>query len=258
LWNLGQSSPHEINSINGTSIAGIGRGKIIVKIGKGRKLNLVDVLYVPQASLRLISVGRLADGGVSSLFNKMRCSLICGSKNIAPRTRTGISLYSLNESHYCIIKRANIACMAPDLETWHKRLGHVNYVSIIEMADNWLATGMPTDLSTLPAICKSCVLSKQTKTLIPKVWEGGRVERIFEKVFSDITGLEGMRTPAGELYALNFVDDCSDKMWVYPLKNKSDTTTKFKEWKTIVEKETGLKVKTYCTDNGGEFTSNNL
>jgi hypothetical protein len=152
--------PCKINGINGTSIAGIGRGKIIVKIGKGRKLTLVDVLHVPQASLHLISFGRLADGGVSSLFNKKRCSLMCGSKTIATRTHTGISLYSLNESHHHIIERTNIARTAPDLETWHKRLGHINYASIIEMADKQLATGMPTNLSTLPAICKSCVLGK--------------------------------------------------------------------------------------------------
>jgi hypothetical protein len=32
--------PREINGINGTSIAAIGRGKIIIKLGKGRKLTL--------------------------------------------------------------------------------------------------------------------------------------------------------------------------------------------------------------------------
>jgi transposase InsO family protein len=96
------------------------------------------------------------------------------------------------------------------------------------------------------------------KMPIPKVREEGRAERILEKVFSDITGPEDVQTPAGELYALNFIDDCSDKMWGYPLKNKSDATAKFKEWKAIIEKETRLEVKAYRTDNGGEFTSNNF
>jgi hypothetical protein len=146
--------PHEINGINGTSIVGIGRGKIIIKIGNGRKLTLVDVLYVPQASLRLISVGWLADRGVSSPFDKTTCSLMRGSKTIATGTRTSISLYSLNESHHHIIECANIAHTAPDLEMWHKRLGHVNYASIIKMEDKRLATGMPTNLSTLPTICE--------------------------------------------------------------------------------------------------------
>jgi hypothetical protein len=70
----------------------------------------------------------------------------------------------------------------------------------------------------------------------------------------DITGPEDMQTPAGELYALNFIDDCSDKMWVYPLKKKSNVAENFKKWRATIEKEMDLKVKTYCTDNGGEFT----
>jgi hypothetical protein len=123
------------------------------------------------------------------------------------------------------------------------------------MVDKQLATSMPTDLSSLPAICESCVLGKQTKTPIPKTRGGRRAERLLRKVFSDITGPEDVQTPAGELYALNFVDDCSDKTWVYPLKKKSDSVAAFKSWKAIVEKETGLKVGTYCMDNGGEFTS---
>jgi hypothetical protein len=32
-------------------------------------------------------------------------------------------------------------------------------------------------------------------------------------------------------------------------------TAAFKSWKAIIEKETGLEVGTYCTDNGGELTS---
>jgi hypothetical protein len=90
---------------------------------------------------------------------------------------------------------------------------------------------------------------------VPKMREGGRAKRLLEKVFSDIMGPEDVQTPMGELYVLNFIDDCSDKMWVYPQKKKSNAAATFKSWKAIVEKETGLEVKTYCMDNGGEFTS---
>jgi hypothetical protein len=144
-----------------------------VKIGKGKKLMLIDVLYVPQASLRLISIGHRADGGVSSLFHKTSCALMHGSKTIATGTCIRQSLYSLDKSNCSIIKHANIAHITPDLETWHKRLGHVSYTLIIKMADKQLATGMPTNLSTLPAICEYCILGKQMKMPIPKTREGG-------------------------------------------------------------------------------------
>ena len=37
------------------------------------------------------------------------------------------------------------------------------------------------------------------------------------------------------------------------MKNKSDVFETFKKWKAIVETETGLKVKSLRSDNGGEY-----
>ena len=70
----------------------------------------------------------------------------------------------------------NIARATPDLETWHRHLGHVNHDSIIQMAEKKLATGMPTSLAYLLQICEHCVLAKQTQTPVPRLWEGGRAK----------------------------------------------------------------------------------
>jgi hypothetical protein len=123
--------PCKINSTNGTLIAAIGRGKIVIKLRKGRKLTLTEALYIPQAALCLISVGHMADSGVSSLFHSTSCALMCGLKMIATGTCTGTSFYSLNDSQTHTIEHASIACTAPNLETWHKRLSHISYASII-------------------------------------------------------------------------------------------------------------------------------
>lgn len=39
------------------------------------------------------------------------------------------------------------------------------------------------------------------------------------------------------------------------LREKSDAFDMFKQWKAMVEKQTGRKLKCLRTDNGGEFTS---
>lgn len=44
-------------------------------------------------------------------------------------------------------------------------------------------------------------------------------------------------------------------VWVFALKQKSEVFSKFCEWKALVEKSSGHKLKTLCTDNGGEFMS---
>ena len=45
-------------------------------------------------------------------------------------------------------------------------------------------------------------------------------------------------------------------VWVYFLKSKDQVFEKFLEWKAMVERSTGRKLKAFRTDNGGEFTSN--
>ena len=149
----------------------------------------------------------------------------------------------------------NVAHTIPDLETWHWCLGHVNYDSIIQMAEKRLVKGMPTSLAYLLQICEDCILSKQTWMPVPKLQEGGRAKEVLEKFFSDITRPEAVKTPHGELYTLNFIDDYSQKCWVYTLKWKSEAFDWFKDWKELVERETKRKVQIFHTDNGGEYSS---
>ena len=59
----------------------------------------------------------------------------------------------------------------------------------------------------------------------------------------------------GNSYFLSIIDDYSKRVWVYVLKHKDQVFGKFKEWKSLVENQTGLKVKKLRTDNGLEFCS---
>ena len=50
---------------------------------------------------------------------------------------------------------------------------------------------------------------------VPKKQEGGRAKKLLERVFSDIMGPEDVQTPHGKLYTLDFIDNYSQKAWVY-------------------------------------------
>jgi len=56
-------------------------------------------------------------------------------------------------------------------------------------------------------------------------------------------------------YYVIFVDDFSRKCWIFFMQKKSETYSKFCEFKALVEKESGKKVKALRSDNGGEFIS---
>ena len=54
---------------------------------------------------------------------------------------------------------------------------------------------------------------------------------------------------------LTFIDDYSRKTWVYFLKRKSEVFDIFKEFKILVERQSGHYIKVLRSDQGGEFTS---
>nr|GEV88840.1 zinc finger, CCHC-type [Tanacetum cinerariifolium] len=58
---------------------------------------------------------------------------------------------------------------------------------------------------------------------------------------------------AGKRYFSSIVDDYSRRLWVYILRFKHEAFGKFKEWKQLVEYQTGRMVKKLRTDNGLEF-----
>ena len=57
---------------------------------------------------------------------------------------------------------------------------------------------------------------------------------------------------------MSIVDDYSRKLWIFILKNKSDAFASFKRWKTLIENQTGRKVRRLMTDNGLEFVLRSL
>ena len=60
---------------------------------------------------------------------------------------------------------------------------------------------------------------------------------------------------SGYVYYVSFIDDFSSKTWIYFLKKKYEVFSKFKEFKALIENHTEKKIKTFQSDNGGEFTS---
>jgi hypothetical protein len=71
--NLAPIEVHDIKGMSGNYISLIGRGTIKLKCSKGKNLILRDILYIPQAALRLIFIGQLADKDLKSVFNKTKC-----------------------------------------------------------------------------------------------------------------------------------------------------------------------------------------
>ena len=71
-------------------------------------------------------------------------------------------------------------------------------------------------------------------------------------------GLTQVSSLGGSHYYVIFIDESTQKMWVYFLKKKNDVFENFKKWKALVENEIRKKLKCLRLDNGGEYCSKSL
>ena len=77
-----------------------------------------------------------------------------------------------------------------------------------------------------------------------------RATKPYELIHSDICGLLPLSFEEGYQYFIIFINDYSRHAWVYFLKRKSDAYDCYK----MFLKDTGTpNIKTFRTDNGGEF-----
>uniref|UniRef100_A0A0K2UV26 Integrase catalytic domain-containing protein n=1 Tax=Lepeophtheirus salmonis TaxID=72036 RepID=A0A0K2UV26_LEPSM len=82
-----------------------------------------------------------------------------------------------------------------------------------------------------------------------------RAKDVLRLIHSYLSGR--IHTPAlsGCHYFITFIIHISRRTWVYILKNKNEALIKFKDWKLMVEIETGKRVKCLRSDNGGDYIS---
>jgi len=82
------------------------------------------------------------------------------------------------------------------------------------------------------------------------------VESILDIAHLDVCGPFSTTSTDKHRYYVIFVDDYSHKCWIFFMQKKDQNFTKFCEFKALVEKELGKKVKDIWSDNGDEYVSN--
>ena len=78
---------------------------------------------------------------------------------------------------------------------------------------------------------------------------------ILERIHTDVCGPFSVALTTKHRYYVIFVDEYSRRCWIFFMQKKSETFSKFCEFKSLVEKELGKQVKALRSDNGGEYIS---
>ncbi|VDC03945.1 unnamed protein product [Peniophora sp. CBMAI 1063] len=152
FYSLRPIPPKTVRGVGGSTIQALGIGEVRIRVGRGAHLILKETLYVPQATIRLMSVGRMCDDGHDAHFTSDSFNIrhIASGATIATGTRVNRRLYTLAGAISSSVKHTNrpthttnepVAAAAVSLETWHKRLGHIGISAIKRMADRNMVTG---------------------------------------------------------------------------------------------------------------------
>ena len=159
------------------------------------------------------------------------------------------SLYRLDVKS--MTKQAMVATGSTAEDLWHQRFGHLNLQDLILLQRKGMVDGLPV-FHNVKLDCDGCALGKMHREEFPL--HVNRKERnILELVHTHICRPMQTRSLGGAYYFLLFTDDCTRFSWIYFLSKKSQAFQYFKEFKSMVENQTGKRIKILRSDQGGEY-----
>ncbi|CAJ2672444.1 unnamed protein product [Trifolium pratense] len=238
---------------NNFKMAVVGRGNVKLHVN-GIMQVITNVYYVPELKNNLISIGQLIEKGVSVLIQNGECRCYHSKEGLFLQTKMSANrMFVFHATPMSQVSSCFKTVSEDETHLWHCRYGHLNYNGLKTLQSKKMVTGLP-EIRTPSKLCNDCVMGKQQRKPIPKksLW---RATHKLQLIHSDICGPITPSTNSGKRYLITFIDDYSRKIWVSSLSEKSQAFVSFKNFKSMVEKETRASIQCLRTDRGGEFTS---
>lgn len=252
LENKQPSTNHaDIQSASDDAMKVLGYGKVTLKT-LSKEIPVKKVLHVPDLAVNLLSVSKIVENENQVVFNKHGCFIYDDSDNLILKCKATNGIYRVNaRQDVCMLAAKKTNAML-----WHRRLGHINFQGLKKMRDVAVNGIEFTDDDTLVKRCEVCAKAKHARK--PFVPSETHTKNLLEIIHSDLCGPMENRSISGSRFMLTFIDDFSRKVFVYFLEQKNQVLARFKEFKALVENQTGQRIKTVRSDNGGEYCNNDL
>ena len=135
---------------------------------------------------------------------------------------------------------------------FHRRLGHLCFITIIKMANDPTLAIKLTDTTLMTFL--ACAQVKQVKRAHWKKETGKKspIDVMGGAICSDIKGPMTPRDCLGNRYLINFIDHRSSYCCVFLAKTKDVATLKFNHFLVSLEREFNCRIHVLRTDAGGE------
>jgi transposase InsO family protein len=252
LTDLTQIGDHEVVLGDDRVVKAVGSGIISFQRESIPPMLLNDVLYVPGLKKNLISISTIEERSYEVLFCDGQVLLFPKGSNITSAKVIGTrhdKLYKLMfHPASALFHSTNISDLC---ELWHRRMAHFHHGALGILRE--IVTRVLEFSTEHQELCKGCVLGKYTNTSFPS--SDNRVAGILDLIHSDVCGPMSSTSLSGCFYYVIFIDDFSQKSWIFFMNTKGQVFNQFQEFKSLVENQTRRKIRVLRKDNGGEYTS---
>lgn len=136
---------------NGEYIAAEGKGTVAIETLKGTKF-IREVLFVPDVSQNLLSVGQLLENGFKLFFESNHCLIKNSKDEDIFRVRMKGKSFALEPLQ---ATQSVYSAVTVNAEVWHRRLGHFHHRAVVNMQKNELVRDLPNLEVDLPE-CNAC------------------------------------------------------------------------------------------------------
>ena len=235
----------------------VGVGTVLLRTidcnGEEAIVTLAQVLHMPSANTRLISMGEFLTSGYSIRGNKSGLQLYNSVTSLwfGPdpedlcRVTYGIRSIPTIRSNYI----ASVSKVDYDIMHW--RFGHPSKTELRHVqkhTQRFLEIHFPTE----DCICPGCALGKMSNQAFPE--NPRRAAKAFELVHSD---LKSFPVPLYRKYKyiITFYDDFTSHTWTMPLCSKAAVITVAKDFLELVRVQYNAQVKGWMSDASGEYKS---
>ncbi|GJT58232.1 retrovirus-related pol polyprotein from transposon TNT 1-94 [Tanacetum coccineum] len=161
--------------------------------------------------------------------------------------------YMMKSSPICLLSKAS----KNKSWLWHRRLNHLNFETINDLAIKDLFQGLPRLKFEKDHLCSACQLGKSKKHTHKPKTENTNLE-VLNTLHMDLCGPMRVQTINGKKYILVIVDDYSRFMWVKFLRSKDETLDFIIKFLKQIQVGLNKTVRYIRTDNGTKFVSHTL
>ncbi|GKA48688.1 putative ribonuclease H-like domain-containing protein [Tanacetum coccineum] len=241
---------------------GDGKGRIS---GKGKiktgSLDFHDVYFCKELKYNMFSVSQICDKKNNVLFTDTECLVLSSNFKLLDESQVLLrvprkdNIYSVDLKSVvptggltCLIAKATI----DESNTWHRRLGHINFKTMNKLVKGNLVKGLPSKIFENDHSCVACQKGKQHKASY-KTKLVNSISKPLHMLHMDLFGPTNVKSLMKKSYCLVVTDDFSRFSWVFFLATKDETSGILKTFITEIENQLDHKVKVIRSDNGTEF-----